>query len=86
MIVKYEVDVVCIHTKYGYVEQSYAVSLQLQLLMLSKQYWCNIYDINIGKDTFKYEMFQKLQLLTFTKRYQFNIIDIETYVRQHCCK
>lgn len=31
MIVKYEVDVVCIHTKYGYVEQSYAVSLQLQL-------------------------------------------------------
>lgn len=86
MIVKYEVDVVCIHTKYGYVEQSNAVSLQLQLLMLSKQYWCNIYNINISKDTFKYEMFQKLQLLTFTKRYQFNIIDIETYVRQHCCK
>lgn len=86
MIVKYEVDVVCIHTKYGYVEQSNAVSLQLQLLMLSKQYWCNIYDINISKDTFKYEMFQKLQLLTFTKGYQFNIIDIETYVRQHCCK
>lgn len=86
MIVKYEVDVVCIHTKYGYVEQSNAVSLQLQLLMLSKQYWCNIYDINISKDTFKYEMFQKLQLLTFTKLYQFNIIDIETYVRQHYCK
>lgn len=83
MMVKYEVDVVCIHTKYGYVEQSYAVSLQLQLLMLSKQYWCNIY---VSKDTFKYEMFQKLQLLTFTKRYQFNIIDIETYVRQHYCK
>lgn len=36
MIVKYEVDVVCIHTKYGYVEQSNAVSLQLQLLMLLK--------------------------------------------------
>lgn len=86
MIVKYEVDVVCIHTKYGYVEQSNAVSLQLQLLMLSKQYWCNIYDINISKDTFKYEMFWKLQFLTFTKRYQFNIIDIETYVRQHYCK
>lgn len=85
MIVKYEVDVDD-DTKYGYVEQSYAVSLQLQLLMLSKQYWCNIYDINISKDTFKYEMFRKLQLLTFTKRYQFNIIDIETYVRQHYCK